>query len=181
MPMESLPSDFNYSSVVRMLLYLAGLPPLTLLMLSTMLQDICSAQRLWTNMHCEFVTIWKIPLIRDWSWYLWRNSWRLIVYPMLIRLGCMAWSNRWSCLYKSRTEYVIMVACCPIKWQYKLQSETTLSIMEAEIIALAHSCCELFLIMDGVSVMGKAIGLLICNTTIQVLIHTENAGAHVLA
>ncbi|KAL7461241.1 hypothetical protein ACHAXS_001673 [Conticribra weissflogii] len=28
MPMESLPSDFNYSSVVRMLLYLAGLPPL---------------------------------------------------------------------------------------------------------------------------------------------------------
>ncbi len=31
--------------------------------------------------------------------------------------------------------------------------------MEAEIGALAHSFHELFPIMDGVSIMGKAIGL----------------------
>ncbi len=53
--------------------------------------------------------------------------------------------------------------------------------LRAEIIALAHSCCKLFPIMDGVSIMGKAIGLPIGNTTIQVLIHKDNAGAHVLA
>ncbi len=74
-----------------------------------------------------------------------------------------------------------MITNCPIAWQSKLQSFTTLSTMEAEIIALAHSFCELFPIMDGVSIMGKAIGLAVCNTTIQVLIHKDNAGALVLA
>lgn len=82
---------------------------------------------------------------------------------------------------KSRTGFVIMVANCPIMWQSKLQTETTLSTMEAEIVALAHSCRELFPIMDGVSIMGKAIGLPVGNTTIQVSIHEDNAGALVLA
>ncbi len=67
---------------------------------------------------------------------------------------------------KSRTEYVITVVNCPIMWQYKLQSETVLSIMEVETIALAQICLELFHIMDGVSIMGKAIGLPFGNTTI---------------
>ncbi len=67
---------------------------------------------------------------------------------------------------KSRTGYVIMVANCPIMWQSKLQSETALSTMEAEIVALAHSCSKLFPIMDGVSIMGKTIGLPVGNTTI---------------
>ncbi len=61
-----------------------------------------------------------------------------------------------------------MVADCPI---------ICLSTMEVEIIAIAHSCCKLFPIMDGVSIMGKPFG----NTTIQVLIHEYNAEAHVLA
>ncbi len=66
-------------------------------------------------------------------------------------------------------------------WQSKLQSETALSTMKAEIIALAYSCHKLFLIMDGVSIMGKAIGLPVGDTTIQVLIHGDDAGALVLA
>ncbi len=74
-----------------------------------------------------------------------------------------------------------MVANRPITWQSKLQSETTLSTMEAEIVALAHSCCKLFPIMDGVSIIGKAIGLPVGNTTIQVSIYEDNAGALVLA
>ncbi len=53
--------------------------------------------------------------------------------------------------------------------------------MEAEIVALAHSCCKLFPIMDGVSIMGKAIGLPVGDTTIQVLIQKDNAGALALA
>ncbi len=53
--------------------------------------------------------------------------------------------------------------------------------MKAEVVALAHSCCKLFPIMNGVSIMGKAIGLPVDNTTIQVLIHEGNAGAIVLA
>ncbi len=86
-----------------------------------------------------------------------------------------------SVCVKSRTGYVIMVANCFIMWQSKLQSETALSTMEADMVALAHSSCELFPIMDGVSIMGKAIGLPVGNTTIQVSIHEDSAGALVLA
>ncbi len=82
---------------------------------------------------------------------------------------------------KSRTGYVIMVDNCPIMWHSKLQSETDLSTMEAEKVALAHSCQELFLIMDGVNIMDKAIDIHFGNTTIQTLIHEDNAGALVLA
>ncbi len=53
--------------------------------------------------------------------------------------------------------------------------------MEAEIVPLAHSCCKLFPIMDGVSIMGKAIGLPVGNTTIQVSNHEDNPGALILA
>ncbi len=52
--------------------------------------------------------------------------------------------------------------------------------MEAEVIAIAHSCCKLFPIMDGASIMGKALSLSVDNTTIQVLIHKDNAGALIL-
>ncbi len=82
---------------------------------------------------------------------------------------------------KSRTKYVFMVASYPFMWKSKLQSETALSTMEGEIIDLAHSCFKLFPIMDGVSIMGKAIGLPIGNTTIQILIHENNAESLVLA
>ncbi len=61
-----------------------------------------------------------------------------------------------------------MIANCPIMLQSKLQSETALSTIKAEIIALPHSCLELFPIIDGVSIMSKAICLPAGNTIIQV-------------
>ncbi len=57
----------------------------------------------------------------------------------------------------------------------QLQSETSLLTTEVENIVLAHSCHELFPIMDGVSIMGEFIGLPVDNTTIQGLIHKDNA------
>ena len=83
---------------------------------------------------------------------------------------------------KSQTGFVINVANCPILWVSKLQTETALSIMEAEINALAHSCKELFPIIDFVSKLGTVVG----NPTedlasIHVSIHEENAGVLVLA
>ncbi len=82
---------------------------------------------------------------------------------------------------KRRTIYVIMVVNCPIVWQSKLQSETTLSTNEDEIITLSNSCCKLFPIVNGVNVMGIAIDLFVGNTTIQVLTHKDNAGSLFLA
>ena len=82
---------------------------------------------------------------------------------------------------KSRTGYVITVADCPIHWQSKLQTETALSTMEAEIIALAHSCRELFPVMDIVKSLSSAVGLANPETSMHVSIHEDNAGALVLA
>ena len=86
-----------------------------------------------------------------------------------------------SCV-KSRTGFVINVANCPVLWISKLQQETALSTMEAEIIALAHSCRELFPIIDIVHELGVVVGLPTTDlTSMHVSIHEDNAGALVLA
>lgn len=85
-----------------------------------------------------------------------------------------------SCV-KSRTGFVITVANCPVHWQSKLQSETALSTMEAEIIALAHSCRELFPIMDMLKSLCGVLKLGDPTTAMHVSIHEDNAGALVLA
>ena len=53
--------------------------------------------------------------------------------------------------------------------------------MEAEIVALAHSCRELFPIMDMVSSIGHVVGLEVGDTSMNVSIHEDNAGALILA
>ena len=55
---------------------------------------------------------------------------------------------------KSRTGFVINVADCLVVWVSKLQTEPAFSTMESEIVALAHSCKELFPIMDAVKEVG---------------------------
>jgi hypothetical protein len=82
---------------------------------------------------------------------------------------------------KSRTGFAITVAKCPVLWISKLQSETALSTMEAEIVALAHSCKELFPVMDMVDSLGSALGIPAGDTTMNVSIHEDNAGALILA
>jgi hypothetical protein len=81
---------------------------------------------------------------------------------------------------KSRTGFIITFADCHVFWQSKLQTETVLSTMEAEIIALSACCRELFSIMDMVSSVTKSVKLPIGRTTMNVSIH-DNSGALVLA
>jgi len=83
---------------------------------------------------------------------------------------------------KSWTGFIITFADCPVFWQSKLQTETALSTMEAEIIALS-ACCrcrELFPIMDMVRSVTKSVKLPIGRTTMNVSIHEDNSGALVL-
>jgi hypothetical protein len=42
----------------------------------------------------------------------------------------------------SRTGFVICYVDCPIKWCSKLQTEISLSMAEAEYIAMSHALCE---------------------------------------
>jgi hypothetical protein len=85
-----------------------------------------------------------------------------------------------SCV-KSRTGYVINVADCPVLWQSKLQTETALSTMEAEIVAMSHCARELIPIMQMVEFLGPAVGLSVDITSMHVCIHEDNAGALFLA
>ena len=83
---------------------------------------------------------------------------------------------------RSRTGFVINVANCPVLWISKLQTETALSTMEADINTLAHSCRELFPVIDQVTELGNVVGLSTKDlTTMHVSIHEDNAGALVLA
>jgi hypothetical protein len=83
---------------------------------------------------------------------------------------------------KSRTGFLITVSECPVVWVSKLQTETALSTMEAEIIALAHCCRELFPVVDIVTELGKVVGLPTDDlVSMHVSIHEDNAGALVLA
>ena len=82
---------------------------------------------------------------------------------------------------KSRSGFIIMFLDCPVLWVSKLQTETALSTMEAEINALAHCCRELFPILDMTASLGKAVGLPIGVPAMKVSVHEDNAGALILA
>ena len=53
--------------------------------------------------------------------------------------------------------------------------------MESDINALDHSCRELFLIIDITESLGQAVVLQIVDTTMNVSICEDNAGAFILA
>ena len=82
---------------------------------------------------------------------------------------------------KSRSRYIITVADCPVLRKSSLQQMTAGSTMEAEIIALAQSCKDLFPIMDIVESMAPVVGLPNPKTSMHVSIHEDNAGALMLA
>ena len=83
---------------------------------------------------------------------------------------------------KSRTGFLISLSDCPVLWISKLQRETALSTMEAEINALAHCCRELFPVMDMVGEIGKVAGLPTEDMTkMHVSVHEDNSGALILA
>jgi hypothetical protein len=52
---------------------------------------------------------------------------------------------------KSRTEYIITYAGCPIVWASKLQTRVALSTTEAEYIALSTSLREVIAVMNLVT------------------------------
>ncbi len=67
-------------------------------------------------------------------------------------------------------------------WQSKsLQTETALSTMENEIMALSVCCRELFPIIDMVCSLAEATNFLIGYTTMKVFIYEDNLGTLVLA
>lgn len=179
---EPASGQFSYSSVVGMLLYLAGHTR----------PDIayavnCCARYMFNPKHIHELALKRIGrylkatrrrgLILNPSKEL-----RIDNYPDADFAGMYGHEKPTdpSCV-KSRTGYTITFANCPVIWQSKLQTETALSTMEAEIVALAHSCREMFPIMDMTKTLCEAVDLPIGEAIVNVSIHEDNAGALVLA
>ena len=79
---------------------------------------------------------------------------------------------------RSRTGFVIRLAQCPVVWSSKLQTEITLSTMEAEYVAMSVACKTLFPIIDMVRDLGEKLGLDVDDKTkFYVKIHEDNVGA----
>jgi hypothetical protein len=66
-------------------------------------------------------------------------------------------------------------------WQSKLQTETALSTMEAEIIALAACMRALILIIDMVQSLAVSVGRPAGDVNMKVSVHEDDSGALVLA
>eukprot|EP00984_Skeletonema_dohrnii_P014730 scaffold6241_cov78-Skeletonema_dohrnii-CCMP3373.AAC.4 len=183
---DGIPAEgaFSYSSVVGMLLYLAGhsRPDLAY-------SVNCCARYMFAPRKSH-----EDALIRIGQYLKGTRDKGLILTPTSSVLNVEAYPDAdFGGLYghenptdpacvKSRTGFVIKVANCPVLWKSQLQSsKTALSTMEAEITALAHCCRELFPIIDMVKTLGKVYGLEDQLTQMNVSIHEDNAGALLLA
>ncbi|KAL7483178.1 hypothetical protein ACHAW6_008824, partial [Cyclotella cf. meneghiniana] len=82
--------------------------------------------------------------------------------------------------FKGGTGFLITVSKYPV-WVSKLQSETVNSTMEAEVIALAHCCCECFIVKVAMEV-GNVMGLETQDLVLMhVSIHEDDANTLMLA
>jgi hypothetical protein len=82
---------------------------------------------------------------------------------------------------KSRSGFIILFAGVPILWQSRLQTETALSTMEAEVNALAACMRELISIINMVKELTQSVVLQAGDMNMNVSIHEDNSGALVLA
>lgn len=175
--------NFSYASVVGMLLYLAGhtRPDLA--------YSVNSAARFTfapRNSHEQAVKAIGRYLLktRDKGLVLTpTKELNIQAFPDADFAGLYSYEdNRDPISVRSRTGFVITVANCPVLWQSKLQTETATSTMEAEIVALASCCRELFPIIDMVNEIGDAVGLQQSERAkMHIKIHEDNSGALVLA
>jgi hypothetical protein len=82
---------------------------------------------------------------------------------------------------KSCSGFVIVCTGVPVSWQYKLQTQTALSTMEAEMIALGACMRELITIMDMVQLLAVTVGIPAGDVNMRVSVHEDDSGALVLA
>jgi hypothetical protein len=85
---------------------------------------------------------------------------------------------------RSRTGYVICIAKCPVLWVSKLQTETALSTMHAEYIALATAMRDLIPfkriaeeVCGHMNLSDEKLAVIKANT----VVHEDNSGALTLA
>ena len=180
---EPATGAFNYSSVVGMLLYLSGhTRPDIAYAVNCAARFMFCAKRIHEEALKRIGRYLKGTCTRGLIFNPLTGELQIDAYPDADFAGTYGYEDMTdpSCV-KSRTGYVITVAGCPVLWQSKLQTETALSTMEAEVVALCHCTRELIPIMNMVKSLAPVVGLPFNGTTMNVSIHEDNAGALILA
>ena len=178
--------DFSFASVVGMMLYLSG----------NTRPDIAYAVNCCARYMANPRKSHEIALKRIGRYLKLTRRRGLFIKPVLgdsrsLKIDCYPDAD-FAGLYgyekyddptcvKSRTGFVITINDAPLLAKSSLQKITALSTMEAEILALAHSCQELFPIIDMATFLGASVGLPVDPPSMKVSIHEDNAGALVLA
>ena len=151
--------DFNYASVVGMLMYLAGhTRPDIAYAVNCCARYMFSPKRSHEEAVKRIVRYLKATKDRGMIFDP-TEDFALNCYPDADFAGMYGHErpDDPTCV-KSRTGYVITFAGCPVVWQSKLQTETALSTMESEIVALSHSCRALLPLIDIARQLTKAVG-----------------------
>ena len=81
----------------------------------------------------------------------------------------------------SRTGYVLFYFGCPVLWVSKMQSEISLSTVEAEYIALSQSMRDIIPFVDQINEMDEIFGKLSPKPTVHCTLFEDNNGALELA
>ena len=82
---------------------------------------------------------------------------------------------------KSRTGYVLLAGNCPVEWVSKLQSEISVSTMEAEYISLSTSMRDLISLRTLVDEVKDLIGASTLPCRMYSKVFEDNNGALILA
>ncbi|EJK62065.1 hypothetical protein THAOC_17338 [Thalassiosira oceanica] len=171
--------NFNYASVVGMLLYLCGHSR----------PDIAFAVHQCARYSFAPKRSHELALIRIGRYLKGTLDGGLILNPLEdLRLDCYPdadFAGLWGhehpqdphCV-RSRTGFLINLSGCPVVWSSKLQSEIALSTMEAEYVALSTACRSLFPVADLLREIGICHGLPVDPASrLHIEVHKNNVGA----
>mmetsp|Transcript_13035 Transcript_13035/g.30840 ORF Transcript_13035/g.30840 Transcript_13035/m.30840 type:complete len:480 (-) Transcript_13035:352-1791(-) len=176
---EPAHGNFNYASVVGMLLYLCGHSR----------PDIAFAVHQCARYSFAPTRSHELALIRIGRYLKGTIDGGLILDPTEdLRLDCYPdadFAGLWGhddpqdprCV-RSRTGFLINLSGCPVVWSSKLQSEIALSTMEAEYVALSTSLRSLFPVQDLLLELGSCLNLPVDPTSrLHIEVHEDNVGA----
>mmetsp|Transcript_30431 Transcript_30431/g.69423 ORF Transcript_30431/g.69423 Transcript_30431/m.69423 type:complete len:1695 (-) Transcript_30431:406-5490(-) len=179
---EPAHGNFNYASVVGMLLYLCGHSR----------PDIAFAVHQCARYSFAPKRSHELALLRIGRYLKGTLDKGLILDPIDdLRLDCYPdadFAGLWgqdhpqdSHCVRSRTGFLISLSGCPVVWSSKLQTEIALSTMEAEYIALSTACRSLLPISDLLQELGGCLGLPVDPSShLHIEVHEDNAGCLVL-
>ena len=152
---------FNYSSVVGMIMYISGHTrpdfPIVINFCARYMFSPKRSKKLALKVLAHYLKQTKdLGLALDTNSHVCKMD----TYPDDHFSGMYGHENPtdFACV-QSRTVFFITFAYFPVLWVSKLQTETDLLTMEAEIIAMARWCRVLFPIINITTSLGKAVVL----------------------